>query len=168
MIAGSPLVPRHVRCTVYRLCGLKVRTNRINAWCRMGARLAIGKETFINQGCIFETAAKITIGENVFIGPQVTFVTSTHKLGGPNQRAGDFIAEQIHVGDGAWIGAGSLILPGADIGAGTVIAAGSVVRGKLEEDWLYAGVPATRKRHLDSNHISVVLPLQKQTGTLSR
>ncbi|WP_442972205.1 DapH/DapD/GlmU-related protein [Rhodococcus sp. WAY2] len=72
----------------------------------------------------------------------VLFVTSSHELDGSQRRAGQPYAEEIIIGDGVWIGARATILPGARIGNGVMIAAGAVVRGNIESDAIYAGVPA--------------------------
>lgn len=57
--------------------------------------------------------------------------------------------EQVIIGNGVWIGAGATILPGTVIGDGCVIAAGSVVKGIVESNSLYAGVPAKKIRDLE-------------------
>ena len=46
----------------------------------------------------------------------------------------------VTIGEGAWIGAGAIVL--ADVGKGTVVAAGSVVTKPLPEFVVAAGVPA--------------------------
>jgi acetyltransferase-like isoleucine patch superfamily enzyme len=53
-----------------------------------------------------------------------------------------------HHGDGAWLGAGTIVLPGVTVAAGGVVAAGSVVTADTEPNALYAGVPAVKKKAL--------------------
>jgi galactoside O-acetyltransferase len=46
----------------------------------------------------------------------------------------------------ALVGAGSVILPGVTLGKGSSVGALSLVRGDLEEFWMYAGIPARKLR----------------------
>ncbi|WP_197471648.1 DapH/DapD/GlmU-related protein [Microbacterium oleivorans] len=75
-------------------------------------------------------------------------LTSTHHQGPSHQRAAIARTKPVIIGDGVWIGAGSVILPGVQVGAGAVIAAGSVVNRDCEPDAMYAGVPARKVRSL--------------------
>ena len=51
--------------------------------------------------------------------------------------------------DGAWIGAGAILLPGAHVGRGSIVAAGAVVVDRLGPNGLYGGTPAKLIRELD-------------------
>lgn len=108
----------------------------------MRDRLTIGPDTFVNVGCFIELNDRVEIGRAVSIGHEVMFLTSTHKLGGSSRRAAGQTFGPITVGDGAWIGARSTILPGVTIGAGAVVAAGSVVNKDVAPNALVSGVPA--------------------------
>ena len=48
----------------------------------------------------------------------------------------------VSIGAARWLGAGAIVLPGASIGRNVVVAAGSVVRGKVPDRCVVAGVPA--------------------------
>lgn len=63
-------------------------------------------------------------------------------------RAGAVEFAEVIIESDVWIGAASTILPGAIIRRGSVVAAGSIVRGELQPDRMYAGVPAREKRQL--------------------
>jgi acetyltransferase-like isoleucine patch superfamily enzyme len=54
----------------------------------------------------------------------------------------------VSIGDGSWVGHGSVILPGACIGRNVVVAAGSVVRGEVPDHTIVGGVPAKVIRKL--------------------
>ena len=65
----------------------------------------------------------LRIGNNVFIGPNVTFCNDKHPISGNH----DFEQLQTIVEDDVSIGANATILPGVKLGKGCVIGAGSVV-----------------------------------------
>ena len=109
---------------------------------RIQDRLRIGPENVINVGCTFELNADVTTGERVSIGPDVMFLTSSHRIGSPYRRSGVTKTAPIRVGSGAWVGARCLILPGVTIGEGAVIAAGSVVSRDVKPHSLVGGTPA--------------------------
>jgi len=72
-----------------------------------------------------------------------------HVIRDSKQRAGKNVYSDINVGTGVWIGAKVTVLPGVTIGNGCVIAAGSVVTFDCEDNCLYAGNPARKKRLLE-------------------
>ncbi len=111
--------------------------------------LRVGSSCVINEGCRFETGAPITLGDRVFVGHDVTVLTTTHEIGPHEQRCHGRITAPVTIGDGAWIGTRSLVLPGVEIGAGAVVAAGAVVTESVPPDTLVGGVPARRLRALD-------------------
>lgn len=76
-------------------------------------------------------------------------MNSTHQIEEKNRRAGQKLALPIYIGEGTWIGANVIILPGVSIGKGCVIGAGSVVVSDVEDNSIYAGVPAKKLRQLE-------------------
>ncbi|MGA2786458.1 MAG: acyltransferase [Verrucomicrobiota bacterium] len=149
-IGASVMVPTFLRYWIYRAAGLDVHTAKIYPRCFFGGRrVSIGKGTFVNYECFFDTSALIQIGERCAIGMGVYFITSYHEVGGAEERAGELRARSIKVGNGSWIGARAVLLPGVSIGEGCVIAAGAVVTRDCQPHALYAGVPARLVKQLD-------------------
>lgn len=112
----------------------------------IGSGVWIGDNTRIyNSG-----EGKIEFEGNIDIGPNCIFITGSHELGSSTRRAGKGINLPIKVKSGTWIGASTTVLGDSLIGTGSVIAAGSVVKGIVEENTLYAGIPAIKKKVLDS------------------
>jgi acetyltransferase-like isoleucine patch superfamily enzyme len=111
-------------------------------------RVSIGAQSWINRGCHFDSHEQITIGDNVDVGMEVMFCTSSHRAGPPTKRAGEYVGAPIVIGDGTWIGTRASILPGVTVAEGCVIAAGSVVVKDCASHGFYAGVPAKRIRDL--------------------
>lgn len=148
-LMASTLIPAQLRWRLLRAYGLAAEPSYISSKVWFGSgKVSIGRDTFINTGCMLNTAAPITIGSRCDIAMNVVFATSTHKIGPTARRAGTLSSAPIVVGDGCWIGAAAVILPGVSIGPGTVIAAGSVVTRDCAADSLYAGVPARKVRDL--------------------
>lgn len=102
----------------------------------------VGKNVFINCNLTALIYAKISIGDEVMFGPNVTLLTSGHDpdLGGIESRDSR-IYGPIEIGDDAWIGANVTILPNVVIGRNSVIGAGSVVTRSIPPDVIAVGVP---------------------------
>jgi maltose O-acetyltransferase len=110
---------------------------RGNIKVKIGANTFIGHESMITGGL-----AKIEIGSNCDISERVSIFCGTHEIDSKGTRAaGKGIGKDIKIGDGVWIGYGSLILPGVTIGNKAIIAAGSVVHKDVEEDTIVGGNP---------------------------
>ena len=115
-------------------------------------QIHIGSRCKINRKCAFYTSyyhrdVSITIGDHVQIAPEVSFFAASHdytKLNRPDTAA------SIDIGDEAWIGARSVILPGTKIGKGAVIGAGSIVTRDIPEWSIAVGSPArvVKKREI--------------------
>ena len=149
VIAGATVSPRILRFLLYRAWGVRTQTYNIGAHCFVGGgRLTLGRSTYVNFGCFFDTSAPITIGARCALGPQVAILTSSHDLGPVHQRAGQLSASPVEIGDGCWIGARATILPGVTLGPGAVVAAGACVTADCEPNSLYGGVPARLLRSL--------------------
>ncbi|GMI40773.1 hypothetical protein TrCOL_g10123 [Triparma columacea] len=106
-----------------------------------GVHTTVGKNFFCNFNCVFLDCAKISIGDNVFLAPNVQLYTAAHPLDHKERRETEF-ARPITIGDDVWIGGGSIVLPGVEIGSRVVVAAGSVVTKNVPSDCVVAGVPA--------------------------
>lgn len=104
--------------------------------------ITFGPDVFVNYGCYFDAAARITLGAGVRVGMHSRFLTSSHEIGASHLRGARNTSAPITVGDGTWIGAAVTILPGVVIGRGCVIAAGSVVTSDCPPNGLYGGVPS--------------------------
>jgi len=103
------------------------------------SRLTIGTYCGFNVGCYFELEDRIAIGNHVAVGHDVMFLTRTHDTSNPERRGGRAGSAPIEVGEGAWIGARSTILPGVKIGAGAVVGASVVVAKDVPPNMLLMG-----------------------------
>jgi maltose O-acetyltransferase len=118
-------------------------------YCDYGYQTHIGARTFVNFGLIALDVARITIGDDVQIGPRVQFLTATHPVEAEPRRAKWESAEPIVIGDNVWLGGGVIVCPGVTVGADTVVGAGAVVTQDLPQGVLAVGNPARIVRALD-------------------
>lgn len=107
-----------------------------------GYQTTIGPGTFINFGACLLDVARITIGADVQIGPNVQLLTPTHPIDPELRRAKWEAAEPITIGDNVWLGGGAIVCPGVSIGANSVVGAGAVVSRDLPPNVVAVGNPA--------------------------
>jgi len=151
--AGSRLVPRPARYVLYRIAGMRLQMNSIAPGLFVGGparHLTIGPGTSINVECFFDCLAKVTFGSGVMVGMGVTIVTSDHPIGPDGRPSGEPVGREVVIGDRAWLGARSMILPGVTVGEGAIVSAGSVVTRDCREFGIYAGVPARLVGHVNT------------------
>ena len=72
--------------------------------------------------------AKVKIGKNVMMAPNVALYTAGHPLHPEARNSGYEYGISITIGDNVWIGGSVVILPGVKIGSNTVIGGGSLIR----------------------------------------
>jgi acetyltransferase-like isoleucine patch superfamily enzyme len=115
----------------------------------IGSKLRLGRDTFVNGGCFIDATAEVILEAQVHLAPGVQILTTSHEIGPPERRASALTVAPVHVGEGAWIGAGAIVLPGTTVGSGSIIAAGAVVDGEVAPNTLHGGVPAKLIRVLE-------------------
>ena len=116
--------------------------------CDYGYQTTVGARTFANFGLVILDVARVSIGDDVQIGPNVQLLTATHPLEPRPRRDKWEAAEPISIGDNVWLGGGVIVCPGVTIGENTVVGAGSVVARDLPANVLAVGVPARVVREL--------------------
>ena len=101
--------------------------------------LEIGANTRINRDCCLDARARITIGANVSISPQVAILTGQHDVRSPDFT---FVTAPVRIDDNVFVGTRATIMPGVSIGRGAVVAAGAVVTRDVAPYTIVGGVPA--------------------------
>ncbi|RSX55750.1 galactoside O-acetyltransferase [Bifidobacterium dolichotidis] len=116
--------------------------------CDYGSNIRVGNNFYANMNCIFLDVAPITIGDNVFIGPQVGLYTPYHPVDAEvrNQKLEGGLP--ITIGNDVWIGGHATICPGVTIGDDVVVGAGAVVTKDVANHTIVAGNPARKIREI--------------------
>jgi acetyltransferase-like isoleucine patch superfamily enzyme len=117
-----------------------------------GALLHIGDNVGIS-GATICASKKITIGDNVMLGSNVSIMdTDFHAINPDNRRhnhdSSQIKNKEITIEANVFIGTNSVILKGTFIGKNSIIGAGSVVSGKIPENSIAVGNPAKVIRNL--------------------
>jgi hypothetical protein len=123
---------------------LGVRQRCILATWSAGAVVEIGAGVGMS-GVTVCAQTRITIGDRVMVGAGATLVdTDFHPLSATRrfEAPTDGRSEAIEIGADCFIGMHAIILKGARIGDGAAIGAGSVVTGRVDAGTVVAGNPA--------------------------
>ncbi|MET7536838.1 sugar O-acetyltransferase [Streptomyces sp. NPDC005507] len=113
-----------------------------------GSNITIGARTFVNYHLTALDVARITIGEDCQIGPNVQLLTPTHPVEPQPRRDKLEAALPITIGDNVWLGGGVIVCPGVTIGDNSVIGAGAVVTKDIPANVVAVGNPARPVRTL--------------------
>ena len=116
--------------------------------CDYGYQIHIGARTFANWGLIALDVARITIGDDVQIGPNVQLLTATHPIEPEPRRAKWEGSKPITIGNNVWLGGGVIVCPGVTIGDNTVVGAGAIVVRDLPANVVAVGNPARVTRQI--------------------
>ena len=94
-----------------------------------GYNVKCGKDVYFNFGCTFVDVRLITFGSRTLVGPNASFYTGSHPMDPVirNGTSGPEFGKEIHIGEDCWIGGHVIILPGVTVGDGAIVGAGSVV-----------------------------------------
>ncbi|MGV3504861.1 MAG: sugar O-acetyltransferase [Adhaeribacter sp.] len=119
-------------------------------YCDYGYNLRLGKNFYANHNLVVLDCCPVTIGDNVFIAPDVVISTARHPLDPETRNSGLEDAAPIRIGNNVWIGASVCILPGVEIGDGVTIGAGSVVTRSIPAHTVAVGNPCRVIRSLEA------------------
>ena len=106
--------------------------------------ITVGDRCLIGKGSGIVGHLEIVIGNDVWTGHHVYITDQNHgyhDLGLPISR--QVMPERpVSIGDGSWLGHGTVVLPGSTIGRHVVVGANSVVTGHIPDFSVAVGVPA--------------------------
>ena len=106
--------------------------------------ISVGDRCLIGKGSGIVGHLQITIGNDVWTGHHVYITDQNHGYEDLDLPISQQVMPErpVSIGDGAWLGHGTVVLPGAVIGHHVVVGANSVVTGELPNNCVAAGVPA--------------------------
>ncbi len=129
--------------------------------------LEMGVNSFINYDCIMLNNAMVKLGDNVLVGPKVSFYTAIHPIDAKQREQWLVYAKPITVEDNVWIGGSATILGGVTIGKNAIVGAGAVVTKDVEPNTIVVGNPARVLRKItaeDSKKYQEELVKQKDVN----
>lgn len=109
--------------------------------CDYGCNIEIGENFYANYNLVILDCAKVTIGDNVLIGPNVGIYTAGHPLHFELRNEELEFASPITIEDNVWIGGNVVLNPGVTIGRNSVVGSGSVVTKDIPANVVAAGNP---------------------------
>ena len=101
-----------------------------------GGTIVLADNVFINRNCMLVAHENISLGKGTTVGPGTYIYDHDHN------GMGGYVTAPVTIGEGVWVGAGSIILKGVTVGDNAVIAAGSVVTKDVPAGAVVGGVPA--------------------------
>ena len=110
-------------------------------YCDYGKQISVGRRFFANFNLTVLDEAQVTIGDDCFIGPNVSIYTACHSTDPVERNTRREWAEPVTIGDNVWIGGSVTILPGVSIGNNVTIGAGSVVAKDIPDNVVAVGNP---------------------------
>ena len=119
--------------------------------CDYGYNIEIGENFYSNYNLIILDCAKVIIGDNVLMGPNVSIYTAGHPLHYEKRNQEYEYAFPISIGNNVWIGGNVVINPGIIIGNNSVIGAGSVITKDIPRDVIAMGNPCKVLREISED-----------------
>lgn len=106
--------------------------------------LSIGDNTSINAFSYIIASGGVDIGSNVSIAHNCSIVSETHNWQDKDVPISynEITPTPVKIANDVWIGCGVRIIGPCTIPSRTILAAGAVVKGNLEPNKIYGGVPA--------------------------
>lgn len=120
-----------------RICGRPFVHQRARV--QIPWNLTLHDRACLGDGANAYSLGEIEIGEGATVAQEAYLCTATHDFSNP---ALPVQTARISIGKNAFIGARALILPGVSVGDGAVVGAGSVVTRDVAEASVVAGNPA--------------------------
>lgn len=141
----SDVQSKHIgtNTTIWQFCVILPEA-RIGDNCNINCHVFIENDVVIGNNVTIKSGVQvwdgITIEDDVFIGPNATFTNDLK----PRSKVYPEMFLRTTVRKGASIGANATILPGIEIGEGAMIGAGSVVINNIPPHTTWVGNPARK------------------------
>jgi acetyltransferase-like isoleucine patch superfamily enzyme len=119
-----------------------------------GAGYSVGRDVYIGEELhvtdeLDDSACALSIGDRVAIAQRVLIVLSSYANNSLYRETFGATFGRVAIARDAWVGAGVIILPNVTIGEGAVVGAGSVVTRDVAPFTIVAGNPARLIRYVE-------------------
>lgn len=139
----SPLLPRKIRPWILKTIG-----------CNIGKDTFIGSEIWLDTG----HADLITIEDHVHVTGRTVLLCHkkdlSHYCQGDDYAKLPYTTGKVHLKKGCSTGTGTIIMPGVTIGEGAIVGAGSLVIKDIPDWTIAVGHPAKVVRHIPKRDLS--------------
>lgn len=105
----------------------------------------LGRNSHLGPFCYVNAYyGEVHIGEDVAIGPGTKIIAYSNHYQAGKKVTNEKIIKNIFIGNNVFIGANCTILPGTTIHDNVIVGAGSIVKGELDTNSVYAGIPCRK------------------------
>lgn len=149
-LVGAPHIHIGTRVYIGSGCWLQGNIDEPEVPSSASVTLHIGDRVSMSGFTTISAARSVMIGNNVLIARGVFIADHTHKMveDRPIRDQGITQIAPVAIGDGAWLGQNSVIMPGVKVGSRAVVGANSVVTKDVPSRTLALGAPARIIRDL--------------------
>jgi len=111
----------------------------------INGKFVIGNNSHLGAFCYVNVCyGKVTIGDDVVVGPGTKIIAYSNHYQHGKKVTEEKITRDVVIKNNVFVGANCTILPGTIINKNIIVGAGSVVKGELEANCIYAGVPCKK------------------------
>lgn len=135
-----------IKVVLLKAFGARIGSNLViknNVTVKYPWKLTVGDNCWIGEDAWIDNLDSVTIGNNVCISQGAMLLTGNHDYTTYNM---PYRNAPITIGDGAWIGAKTVVCPGVAVMENAVLTVGSVVTKDMEANGIYQGNPAVKVR----------------------
>lgn len=111
-------------------------------------KLNIGSHVWLGEEVWIDNLDEVTLGDHVCLSQGAMLLCGNHNY---KSVAFDLMTGPIHVEQGGWVGAQTVVCPGVTVGSHAVLSVGSIAVSDLEPYGIYQGNPAqkVKQRQID-------------------
>ena len=145
-VRNSMMMSMKLKKSILRAFGAKIGRG---VWVKPGVRvkypwhLEIGDYCWIGEDVWIDNLTKVRIGNNVVLSQNSMLLCGNHNY---KKSSFDLIMSEIHLDDGVWIGAKSIVCGGVTCESHSILTVNSVATCNMEAYYIYSGNPAEKIR----------------------
>ena len=120
-----------------------IETGMIFHNCKDYSNLIVGKNCHIGKNCFFDLRDEVSIGNNVVIAMQCTFITHIDMAKSDLSKIFTSKQNKIVINDNCYVAVNCTILKGVNLNKNSFVAAKSLVTKDVSKNTMVGGIPAT-------------------------